>query len=625
MKRFVHLYTELDETNKTLGKVEAMVRYFKEAPPEDAIWGLYFLSGRRPKRPVSAPKIWGWANELSGLPAWLFSECYDAVGDMAETIATILPDYASDGFEDVPLHKWIEDRLLYMQGLDELSQREIVERSWRELDRSGRLVWNKLITGAFRVGVSQDLVIRALSQASGIPAPTIAHRLMGQWEPTALFFESLMCEDGGEANVSRPYPFCLAHPLVGDVSELGAIEDWRAEWKWDGIRCQLVRREGQTFVWSRGEELISERFPEIKDLGDVMPNGTVLDGEIMAWRGDKPLLFAELQKRIGRKIVGKKLLADVPVVLVAFDLLEWAGEDIRKRAYSERREILELLVSELRGKKAANPRLSRFADSPTSPSGRGRGLDGDAQLEAYEGNHDSALASRVESSPTGGDPESPPLLLQGRRGGPSGSPSPAPNLSIREEGRGQGGEVTNAPAIRLSQQVVASSWQELAAKRQLARENNVEGLMLKKADSPYVVGRKKGYWWKWKIEPFTVDAVLIYAARGSGIRASLYTDYTFGIWRDGELVPFAKAYSGLNDEEIRQVDAFVRRSTLEKFGPVRTVKPELVFELAFEGIQLSNRHKSGIAVRFPRIARWRHDKKPEDADSIETVRELLAK
>jgi DNA ligase 1 len=566
VKRFVQLYTELDETNKTLGKVEAMVRYFKEVPPEDAIWGLYFLTGRRPKRPVAAPKIWGWANELSGLPPWLFSECYDAVGDMAETIATILPDTPSSGVEETPLHKWIEDRLLYMQGLDELSQREIIERSWRELDRSGRFVWNKLITGAFRVGVSQDLVIRALSQASGIPAPTVAHRLMGHWEPTALFFTELMGEDGGEANVSRPYPFCLAHPLVGDPADLGPIEDWRAEWKWDGIRCQLVKREGQTFVWSRGEELISERFPEVRDLGAVLPNGTVLDGEIMAWRGDKPLPFADLQKRIGRKIVGKKLLADVPVVLVAFDLLEWAGEDVRKWPYVKRRELLEELVASL-------------------------------------------LTS----------PPNPPLLPGSRRGGLFGSPSPAQNLSAREEGRGLGGEVS----IRLSQQVNASTWQELAAERQRARENNVEGLMLKKADSPYVVGRKKGSWWKWKIEPFTVDAVLIYAARGSGIRASLYTDYTFGIWRDGELVPFAKAYSGLNDEEIRQVDAFVRRSTLEKFGPVRTVKPELVFELAFEGIQLSNRHKSGIAVRFPRIARWRQDKKPEDADSIETVRELL--
>lgn len=530
MKRFVELYTELDETNKTIGKVDAMVRYFKEGPPEDAVWGLFFLTGRRPRRPVAVTKLWAWANELTGLPGWLFSESYDAVGDLAETIATILPDAPESGASaGLPLHKWLEDRLLPMQGMDEEQQRQIIEQSWRELDRNGRFVWNKLITGGFRVGVSQDLVIRALSQASGVPAATIAHRLMGHWEPTAEFFLKLMGEEDSESDVSKPYPFCLAHPLPGEPQDLGSIEDWHAEWKWDGIRCQLVRREGQTFVWSRGEDLISERFPEVAQIGEHVPDGTVLDGEIMAWKDEKPMMFADLQKRIGRKIVGKKLMVDVPVALIAFDLLEWEGRDIRKEPLSQRRAFLDSLVSM-------------------------------AQERAQ---------------------------------------------------------------VRLSPEVKAASWEELAELRQNSRSINVEGLMLKRRDSPYVVGRKKGYWWKWKIQPFTVDAVLIYAARGNGIRASLYTDYTFGIWKDGELVPFAKAYSGLDDEEIRQVDAFVRRSTLEKFGPVRTVKPELVFELAFEGIQLSNRHKSGIAVRFPRIARWRHDKKPEDADTLETVRALL--
>jgi DNA ligase-1 len=528
MKRFVDLYVALDETNKTGGKVAAMVGYFKEAPPEDAVWGLYFLTGRRPKRPVSVTKLWAWANELTGLPGWLFSESYDAVGDLAETIATILPDSPAQQ-EPLPLHEWIEKRLIPMQGMPEEEQREIIESAWRELDRNGRFVWNKLITGGFRVGVSQDLVIRALSQASGVPVATVAHRLMGHWEPTAEFYLSLMGEDEGDANISRPYPFCLAHALEGSPETLGPIGEWHAEWKWDGIRAQLVRRNGQTFVWSRGEDLISERFPEVRDAGDFLPDGTVLDGEIMAWRGESPLLFADLQKRIGRKIVGKKLLVDVPVVLVAFDLIEWEGKDIRKSPLRDRRKALSSLIS---------------------------GLDERAQ-------------------------------------------------------------------VRISPEVQAESWQELAQKREGSRSLNVEGLMLKKLDSPYVVGRKKGFWWKWKIQPFTVDAVLIYAARGNGKRASLYTDYTFGIWSEGQLVPFAKAYSGLDDEEIRRVDAFVRRSTLEKFGPVRTVKPELVFELAFEGIQLSSRHKSGIAVRFPRIARWRHDKKPEDADTLESVKALL--
>ena len=568
MKRFVDLYIALDTTNKTSAKVDAMAQYFATTPPEDAIWGLYFLTGRRPRRPVNTSKLWGWALELSGLPSWLFSESYDAVGDLAETIAMVVnpvegPEspipqsgsYLREGVgggrfpegqpaspDQAQLHTWIEDRLLRLTNLPEDEQREVIEKAWSDLDRNGRFVYNKLITGGFRVGVSQDLVIRALSQASQVPAPVVAHRLTGHWEPTADFFQKLVGEDQGDADISKPYPFCLAHPLQADLESIGPREEWHAEWKWDGIRSQVIRRQGHTFVWSRGEELISERFPEIKELGDLLPEGTALDGEIMAWQGAMPLPFGDLQKRIGRKIVGKKLLADVPVVLVVYDLLEWKGEDLREMPFQERRKLLAGLVSDLRSQ----------------------------------------------------------TLL------------PPPTIATE-----------SGPAIRLSEDVEAASWEELAEKRLRSRELNVEGLMLKHRDSPYVVGRKKGYWWKWKIEPYSVDAVLIYAARGSGIRASLYTDYTFGVWHEGALVPFAKAYSGLTNDEIRQVDAWVRRNTVEKFGPVRTVKPELVFELAFEDIRPSNRHKSGIAVRFPRIARWRQDKKPEDADSIDTVKALL--
>jgi DNA ligase-1 len=527
MKGFARLFSDLDETNKTTRKVEAMRAYFTNADPADAVWALYFLMGRRPKRPVSVTKIWEWAAALCGLPGWLLDESYDSVGDMAETIAIILPEPDEERAE-LPLHTWVEDRLLPMQKMEEPAQRELMERSWRELDRTGRFVWNKLITGAFRVGVSRDLVICAIAQAANVPATSVAHRLMGNWVPSAAFFHELFTGEGIETDVSKPYPFCLAYALAEEPQTLGPIEDWMAEWKWDGIRCQLIRRKDEVFVWTRGEELVSDRYPEVLAVGHSVPDGTVLDGEAMAWRGDGPMPFAELQKRIGRKVVGKKLLADVPVALVAFDVLEWEGLDIRKWAYTERRALLERIVAHV-----------------------------------------------------------------------------------------------NSPSLRLSAVVKAQTWEELAALRQESRSYNVEGLMLKGADSQYGVGRKKGAWWKWKIQPFTVDAVLMYAARGSGIRASLYTDYTFGIWREGELVPFAKAYTGLNDMEIRDVDAFVRRSTLEKFGPVRTVKPELVFELAFEGIQLSTRHKSGIAVRFPRIARWRKDKKPEDADTLDTVKSLL--
>lgn len=526
MKLFAELYAAIDATNKTTEKVEAMVRYFREAPPEDAIWMVALFTGRRPKRAVNSTRMQVWAAEEAGIPPWLFGECYDAVGDLGETISLVL-DEAAAAENPAPLHMWLEERLPQLARVQEEPQRELLTQYWRELDRQGRFVLNKIIGGAFRVGVSQELVIRALAIASGLDTPSLAHRLMGDWRPTAAFYQSLFNPDENEVLDSRPYPFCLAHPLETELEALGPIEEWHAEWKWDGIRAQLVKRAGQTFVWSRGEELITERFPEVADIGTWLPDGAVLDGEVLAWQGDMPKKFLELQRRIGRKTVGKKLLEEVPVQFVAFDILEWSGADLREEPFWERRLKLKALAED-----------------------------------------------------------------------------PIPNL-------------------RISPSVEAASWAELATKRENARDLNVEGLMLKRLDSPYLVGRKKGLWWKWKIDPLTVDAVLIYAARGSGKRASLYTDYTFGVWDGDRLVPFAKAYSGLTDEEISRVDSWVRRNTLEKFGPVRTVTPELVFELAFEGIQLSTRHKSGVAVRFPRILRWRHDKPKEEADRLDAIKEML--
>jgi len=371
--------------------------------------------------------------------------------------------------------------------------------------------------------------VKALAQVAGLATEVISHRLMGDWQPDASFYNQLIAQQTGDTDVSRPYPFFLAYPLEGEPSSLGDPADWIAEWKWDGIRSQTIRRNWQTFIWSRGEELVTERFPELAALGGLLPEGTVIDGEILPWKDGMPLPFAQLQRRIGRKALGPKILADVPVVLLAYDLLEWGGEDIRAWPLEKRRAQLAELASVL----AASGRLI------------------------------------------------------------------------------------------LSEAVPFTDWDELAAARLRSRERRVEGFMLKRHGSPYRVGRRKGDWWKWKIQPYSVDCVLIYAQPGNGRRASLLTDYTFGVWDNGELVPFAKAYSGLTDEEIAQVDAWVRRNTLEKFGPVQRVKPELVFELAFEGIQKSPRHRSGIAVRFPRIARWRTDKKAEEADSIETIRALL--
>jgi DNA ligase-1 len=528
MKSFAQLYRCLDETTKTSRKVACMRRYFEQTPAADAAWGVYFLSGRKPKRLIPTRDLTAWAAEAADIPDWLFDECHEAVGDLAETIALLLPEPANS--TALPLHDWVENHLLPLRSMPPLQQRDELLAAWRQMDRWQRLVWNKLITGAFRVGVSQSLVIRALAEAAGIEPSAVAHRLMGAWEPTPEFYQSLLAAETSDADLTRPYPFCLAHPLLEGPEKLGDPARWLAEWKWDGIRAQCLRRAGQTAIWSRGEELITERFPELLDDAAALPDGTVLDGEIVGWRGGAVLPFAALQRRIGRKSLGKKLLEEVPVRLIAFDLLEHQGIDIRALPLVQRRARLEEIL---------------------------------------------------------------------------------------------GGRPPADRKIVISSAETASSWQALAERRQQSRQFQVEGLMLKALDSPYGVGRVTGIWWKWKIEPHTVDAVLIYAQRGHGRRASLYTDYTFGVWHEGQLVPFAKAYSGLTDEEIHRVDRFVRNNTLEKFGPVRRVKPELVFELAFENIALSNRHKSGIAVRFPRMARWRTDKTIDQADSLESIKQLL--
>lgn len=523
---FAALYFDLDATTKTNEKVDRLESYFKKTPPSDAAWAIYFLCGRKPKRLVNATQLRTWATEAAGLPEWLFAESYDLVGDLAETIALLLPN--SVARDDRPLSSWVEHELLPLQSFDESARKERIMAAWGRLDQPSRFVWNKLITGAFRVGVSQLLVVRSLSVVSGVPPAVLTHRLMGEWAPTAEFYLSLTAADSCGPDPSRPYPFFLAHPLENPVESLGDASLWQAEWKWDGIRAQLIRRSGQTYLWTRGEELVTDRYPEIAAMAERLPDGCVLDGELLPWKDGRVRPFADLQKRIGRKTVAKKLLSEIPVVLMAYDLMEWDGIDRRELPLSVRRERLEGLVGEVN-----DPRLSISALEP------------------------------------------------------------------------------------------ACGWVERAAIRKTSRERGVEGLMLKRLDSPYRVGRVTGDWWKWKIEPLTMDAVLTAAQRGHGKRASLYTDYTFAVWDGDQLVTIAKAYSGLTDAEIKLVDAFVRSNTLESFGPVRTVKPELVFELGFEGISASNRHKSGIALRFPRILRARTDKSVRNADTLERLRDLL--
>jgi len=527
MKRFADLFASLDETTKTNAKIAALATYFSTADPADAAWAVYFLTGRKPKQVAPTRFLRQWAIEAAGISDWLFDESYHAVGDLAETMALLLPE--NPATSDRPLHEWVEDRLLPLRGTEETEQRRSMLGAWSELDARQRFLWNKLITGAFRVGVSQQLVTIGVARAAGLEPTVIAHRMMGEWKPTPEFFTSLVAPEDGEAHPSRPYPFFLATPLEGTPEQLGEVSEWVVEWKWDGIRSQLIRRQGRTFLWSRGEELITDRFPEIAAIGDRLPEGTAIDGEILPWNAGGVLPFAELQRRIGRKSLTKKILAEVPIALLAYDLLEDHGIELRERPLEERRRRLEQIVGAF------------------------------------------GAESRIKLSPT----------------------------------------------------VEGTSWAELAHQRLASRQRTVEGLMLKRRMSPYRVGRVRGDWWKWKIDPYSIDAVLVYAQRGNGKRASLYTDYTFAVWEDGKLVPFAKAYSGLTDAEIRVVDAFIRQNTIEKFGPVRTVKPEMVFEIGFEAIARSTRHKSGIAVRFPRILRWRTDKTIHDADKLETLQAMV--
>ena len=539
MREFARLYAELDETTATNRKLDALQNYFANAAPENAAWAVYFLAGGKPRQAVPTKLLRQYAIEYAVLDEWLFDESYNAVGDLAETIAHILPP--PEKRSDVGLAEWMEQRIGPLRGAGPGTIREALFSYWNELDWRERFLFCKLIGGGFRVGVSKLLVTRALANIAAVDSKLIAQRLMGWTDgsvrPTAAGFLQLIAAQSDEEHKLRggqPYPFFLAHQLQGDPAALGELADWQVEWKYDGIRAQLVRRGGQNYLWSRGEDLISERFPEL--CSARLPEGTVLDGEVLVWDhlNDVPAPFAELQRRIGRKTLTARLLAELPAVLVCYDLLELDGVDLRALPQHERRALLETQVAQL-----------------------------------------------------------------------------------------------DLPQIRISPLVQAGSWEALAELRAESRARGVEGMMVKARNAQYGVGRTKdvGTWWKWKIDPYSVDAVLIYAQAGHGRRASLYTDYTFAVW-DGEegerrLVPFAKAYSGLTDAEIAQVDNAIRKTTVEKFGPVRSVKPTMVFEIGFEGIALSSRHKAGIAVRFPRILRRRDDKTVEDADTLDTLKGLL--
>jgi DNA ligase-1 len=526
---FADLVKVIGTSTKTNDKLEALTHYFSTADDKDKVWVIAIFSGRRPRRMVNSTQLIEWCIEIAALPGWLFGECYHTVGDLGETISLLLPE--ADLTKDIvshSLHYYI-GQFIKLEKQDEALRKKFILDSWMQMNQSERFVFNKLIMGSFRIGVSQKTIVNALAKLTTLEPSVIAHRISGNWDPSTITFAELLNEDSLLVDHSRPYPFYLAYALDADPHTLGEPGEWQVEWKWDGIRGQVIKRDNKLFVWSRGEELMTDKFPEYNILNDYLPNGVVIDGEIIPSIDKKPLPFALLQTRIGRKNITKKQLKDAPITFFAYDLLEYNGEDWRSHPLSERRQQLEEIIKPL----------------------------------------DTSI-----------------ILL--------------------------------SPAVEFS------TWDELAAMRSNSREMGAEGFMIKKKSSIYQVGRKVGDWWKWKIDPLVIDAVMIYAQKGSGRRSNLYTDYTFAVKDGDKLVSFAKAYSGLTDKEFAQVDNFVKRNSIEKFGPVRTVKPELVFELAFEGIAASNRHKSGVALRFPRMSRWRKDKTVDEINTLDDLKKMLA-
>lgn len=525
MKRFVELYKQLDETNSSNEKINLLKNYFLSASNEDIIWCIALFIGKRFKKPVSTTQLKQWVAEKSNLPFWLVDECHHIAGDLGETIAHLAYNSNTEKKLEKNLNTIIHEIAELKNKSDDVKKEFIIDY-WNKLSKDEIFIFNKLISGSFRVGVSEKNIIKALSLAFNIPEDEIAHKLMGNWNPFETNLNELLFSNQTE-NFSKPYPFYLAYALEDNLNQLGDAANWQAEYKWDGIRGQIIIRNYEIFVWSRGEELITHQFPEFEKLKDFIPDGTVLDGEIIAYKNAEILSFQHLQKRLGRKNVSKKTLEEIPAAFIAYDILEHQSKDIRQLSLSERRNILENII---------------------------------------------------------------------------------PN---------------NNTLIYLSEKIHFSTWDELIEIQAKSREKFAEGLMLKHKFSAYQVGRKKGDWWKWKVNPYTIDAVLTYAMQGHGRRANLFTDYTFAVWNNGELVTFTKSYSGLSDEEIKEVDAFVRKNTIEKFGPVRSVTPQLVFEIAFEGITHSNRHKSGVALRFPRIARWRKDKTIYEANTLDDLKKLI--
>ena len=551
MKAFTALYWRLDRTTRTSEKEAVLVDYFRAVPPADGAIAVHLLSGGRQSRAVPLALLRGWAAEAAGIPDWLIDECYAQVGDLAETLALVLPDtvaaIGADSATNLGLASCVRDSVDRLrQQPDTIGKRRIIEGVWNTLAPTERIVWHKLLTGGLRVGVSRTLVARALAEVAGVDTATMLERLVAAKLDSADDYLHLLHPDVA-AGSRRPYPFFLASAIEHPADTLGPPGDWQVEWKWDGMRAQVVRRGGEVALWTRGEELVGERFPEIVDAAAELPDGTVLDGELLVVQGGRQQGFTTLSRRMNRTCPTRRQIAELPCAFLAYDLLESDGVDRRQEPLATRRRRLD--------------RLAAAAGWPT-------------------------FEPRAADDPL---------------------PSSAPTVA----------------RLLLSPQLPAPDWQAVSDARAEARKRGVEGVMIKRRDGAYGTGRTRGEWWKWKVDPLEIDAVLLAAVAGHGRRAGLHTDYTFGVWDGGRLVKIANAYAGLTDVELTEIDRIIRATTTEKKGAWRGVTPTLVMQLAFEGVAESTRHGSGVAVRFPRIARWRKEKSPADAGTLADLRALI--
>jgi len=518
MRLFGQLLQACLQEPKTLQKISLLSDYFNEESPENMPMALHFLMGENMGRFCSGRQLREWAAQLLGLPDWLVDESYEALGDNSETISLLFPNKPSSLAHDL---KAVCERIQQLKSEPIDVKKDWIIDVWSKSSRDDIYTFNKLLGGGIRIGASKKNVLKALSRTVHLDVDILEQRLLGTWEPTKIAYDALVNPDDIAGKGTCPYPFFLASPIQDVDATLMPFSDWQIEPKWDGIRAQLVHRQEGTQLWSRGNDLISDQFPDILDSASELPYG-VYDGEVLAWGADGPQPFADLQKRLNRKKVTRQLLASIPCIMMLYDCLEFEGVDVREQALHER------------CKKIRDLRPPFYTSNPLT-------LNGVSALNDYVKN---------------------------------------------------------------------------------ARNNRVEGVIIKRLSSAYKSGRVRGDWWKLKVDPLLLDVVIMYAQKGKGIRSGLFTDYTFGVWDNNQLVPIGKAYSGLTNDEIKQVHQILNNHLTDRFGPVRGVSPCVVLEVAFDSIQESPRHKSGLALRFPRINRLRLDKPVEEANSLEDARAL---